>query len=100
MAVAEPLNPALRAVSDAVLAVTAQRSVDDVLQGLVERVWEELVLHADDFRAVPGFVVVMGHVDLRSHGRAQRRAVVWTWRLRDGLATYVRVADLGELPPA
>src|SRR3954462_12377168 len=36
-AVTEPLNPALRAVSDAVLAVTAQHSVDEVLQGLVER---------------------------------------------------------------
>jgi signal transduction histidine kinase len=33
---AEPLNPALRAVSDAVLAVAAQRSVEDVLQQLVD----------------------------------------------------------------
>jgi signal transduction histidine kinase len=32
----EPVTPALRAVSDAVLAVAAQRSVDDVLQQLVE----------------------------------------------------------------
>src|SRR4051812_14879670 len=38
--VGEPLNPALRAVSDAVLAVTAQHSVDDVLQGLVDRARE------------------------------------------------------------
>jgi signal transduction histidine kinase len=33
---AEPLHPALRAVSDAVLSVAAQRSVDDVLQRLVD----------------------------------------------------------------
>ena len=33
---AEPLNPVLRAVSDAVLAVAAQRSVEDVLQQLVD----------------------------------------------------------------
>ncbi len=33
---AERLNPALRTVSDAVLAVAAQRSVEDVLQQLVE----------------------------------------------------------------
>jgi signal transduction histidine kinase len=33
--VSEPLSPALRAVSDAVLAVASQRSVDDVLQRLV-----------------------------------------------------------------
>ena len=35
-AMADPLNPALRAVSDAVLAVAAQRSVEDVLQQLVD----------------------------------------------------------------
>ncbi len=33
---ADPLTPALRAVSDAVLAVAAQRSVEDVLQQLVD----------------------------------------------------------------
>jgi signal transduction histidine kinase len=33
---ADPLNPALHAVSDAVLAVAAQRSVEDVLQQLVD----------------------------------------------------------------
>ena len=35
-AMAEPLPPALRAVSDAVLAVASQHSVDQVLQRLVE----------------------------------------------------------------
>ena len=33
---AEPLSPALKAVSDAVLAVASQLSVDDVLQRLVD----------------------------------------------------------------
>src|SRR5215212_11685740 len=33
----ERLHPALRELSDAVLAVAAQRSVDEVLQGLVDR---------------------------------------------------------------
>jgi hypothetical protein len=32
----EPLSPALKAVSDAVLAVASQRSVDEVLQRLVD----------------------------------------------------------------
>src|SRR3954463_7614186 len=32
----EPLSPALRAVSDAVLAVAAERSVEEVLQRLVD----------------------------------------------------------------
>src|ERR671930_2051867 len=36
----ERLSPALNAVSDAVLAVAAQRSVDDVLQELVHRARE------------------------------------------------------------
>src|ERR671930_2024125 len=36
----ERLSPALNAVSDAVLAVAAQRSVDDVLQELVDRARE------------------------------------------------------------
>src|SRR3954453_24202443 len=33
---AQPLNPALKAVSDAVLSVAAQGSVEEVLQQLVE----------------------------------------------------------------
>ncbi|HEY3020961.1 MAG TPA: GAF domain-containing sensor histidine kinase [Solirubrobacteraceae bacterium] len=36
----EPLSPALKAVSDAVLAVASQRSVEDVLQELVDRARE------------------------------------------------------------
>jgi signal transduction histidine kinase len=38
--VEERLHPALRELSDAVLAVAAQRSVDEVLQGLVDRARE------------------------------------------------------------
>jgi signal transduction histidine kinase len=37
---AEPLSPALKAVSDAVLAVASELSVDDVLQQLVDRARE------------------------------------------------------------
>jgi signal transduction histidine kinase len=37
---AEPLSPALKAVSDAVLAVAAQRSVEEVLQGLADQARE------------------------------------------------------------
>jgi ketosteroid isomerase-like protein len=66
----------------------------------VDRVWDQLTLFADDFRVVPGFVVVMGHVAFVRDGQPQQRAVVWTWRVRDGVATYVRVADMGELPAA
>ena len=54
--------------------------------GDVERVWDELTLHADDFRALPGSVVVMGHVCGRRGDEEIRRNVLWTWRLRDGQA--------------
>jgi ketosteroid isomerase-like protein len=63
----------------------------------VGRVWEELELHADDFRSVPGSVIVIGHVEARHRDQRMRRAVVWTWRVVDGKATYARVADMGEL---
>jgi ketosteroid isomerase-like protein len=59
--------------------------------------WDELVLHAEDFRVVPGSVIVIGHVSASRGGRAMRRSIVWTWRLRDGLAISVRVSDLGPL---
>ena len=63
----------------------------------VGRIWEELVLYADDYRVVPGSVIVMGHVTGRLDGTEIRRAAMWTWRLRDGLAVFMRASDLGEL---
>jgi ketosteroid isomerase-like protein len=68
----------------------------------VARVWDELDLHADDIRAVPGSVIVIGHADTRRGEERMRRSIVWTWRLAGGKATYVRVADMGELgvPPS
>ena len=68
----------------------------------VGRVWDELQLHADDFRSVPGSVIVIGHADTRRGEERMRRSIVWTWRVVNGKATYVRVADMGALgvPPA
>jgi ketosteroid isomerase-like protein len=63
----------------------------------VARYWEELVLHADDFRAVPGSVIVLGHITGRRSGLEVRRSSVWTWRVKDGLAVSVKAADLGDL---
>ena len=62
----------------------------------VERLWEELVLHATDYRAVPGSVIVMGHITGRRQGLDVRRASVWTWKVKDGRATSVKAADLGD----
>ncbi|HWT22737.1 MAG TPA: nuclear transport factor 2 family protein [Solirubrobacteraceae bacterium] len=66
----------------------------------VEAEWHELSLEAYDFRVLPGAVIVMGHVaGVRAGVRIHRNAM-WTWRLRDGRAASVRVADLGDAPPA
>ena len=63
----------------------------------VERLWEELVLHATDYRAVPGSVIVMGHITGRRQGLDVRRSSVWTWKVTDGRATSVKAADLGDM---
>jgi len=63
----------------------------------VDRVWEDLVLHAEDFRIIPGSVIVIGHVTGRRQGLEVRRSSVWTWRVQNGLAKSVKVADLGDM---
>ena len=63
----------------------------------VERIWQDLVLHAEDFRIIPGSVIVIGHITGRRQGLDVRRSSVWTWRVRDGRAASVKVADLGDL---
>lgn len=61
------------------------------------RVWEDLVLHADDIRAAAGGVIVFGHVEGRSGGETVRRRTLWSWQVRDGLATAMSVSDLGPV---
>jgi ketosteroid isomerase-like protein len=62
----------------------------------VERVWDELEVSAEDFRVIPSSVIVMGSISGRVAGEVVRRACVWTWRLREGVAVHLRVADMGE----
>jgi ketosteroid isomerase-like protein len=64
----------------------------------VETAWDALTIHAEDFRAIPGTVIVMGYVDAQRHGEPASRRAVWTWKVSDGRATHVRVADLGPHP--
>ena len=64
----------------------------------VERTWEDLKLFAEDFRAIPGAVVVMGRVEGRADGEPVKRTAVWTWKVANGKATEVRVADVGPAP--
>jgi ketosteroid isomerase-like protein len=46
----------------------------------VERVWDELAIHAEDFRVIPGSVIVMGHVSGRAQGTPVRCNCAWSWR--------------------
>jgi uncharacterized protein len=64
----------------------------------VARAWDNLELHTDDFRLIPGCVIVIGHVTGRRGGERIRRASVWTWQLQDGKVASVRASDMGELP--
>ena len=66
----------------------------------VEAVWQELEIRAEDFRVIPGSVVVMGHVEGRGYEGPLRRAAMWTWRLENGRARFLRVTDLGPAVPA
>jgi ketosteroid isomerase-like protein len=70
--------------------------LQDYLQD-VAHIWDELVLHADDFRAVPGSVIVMGHITGQRQGLDVRRSSVWTWKVAQGRATSVKAADLGDM---
>ena len=60
------------------------------------RVWDELTLQAEDIRGVGGSVVVFGHVSGVVRGVRHRRRVLWTWKVRDGLAVSMRVRALGD----
>lgn len=64
----------------------------------VEDVWADLTIHADDYRVVPGSVIVMGHVEATGQQGAIRRACIWTWRLQGGRAIQLRVTDTGPAP--
>ena len=64
----------------------------------VERIWDDLILFADDFRAIPGAVIVMGHVEGSIAGEPVKRRSVWTWKVKDGKATECKAADVGPAP--
>ena len=59
------------------------------------RVWDDLRIVADDVRAIAGGVVVFGHVEGSVDGAPMHTAAIWSWQVRDGLATRMRVDSLG-----
>lgn len=63
-------------------------------------VWDELTLYAEDFRVVPGGVVVFGRVEGSTPDGPYRASALWIWQVRDGRAVSMRVNPLShELPP-
>lgn len=64
----------------------------------VAAVWADLTIHAEDYRVVPGSVIVMGHVEATNEQGAFQRSCIWTWRLQNGRAVHLRVADTGPAP--
>ena len=55
----------------------------------------DLRIVADDVRATFGGVVVFGHVEAAAEGHPVRVNAIWSWQVRDGLATRMRVDSLG-----
>lgn len=64
------------------------------------RAWDDLTLHAEDFRAAVGGVVVFGRVEGIVEGRPFVARAIWIWRVRDGRAVAMRVNPVGAPPPA
>lgn len=63
------------------------------------QVWDDLTLHAEDFRAAAGGVVVFGRVEGLVDGKPFRAQAIWIWQVRDGKAVTMRVNPLGVDPP-
>ena len=63
-------------------------------------VWDDLTLHAEDFRAAVGGVVVFGRVEGSIRGRPFEASAIWIWRVRDGKAISMHVNPVGSPPPA
>ena len=59
------------------------------------RAWDDLRIVADDVRATLGGVVVFGHVEAQADGKPVRVDAIWSWQVREGLATRMRVDSLG-----
>ena len=66
------------------------------------RAWNDLALHADDFRVTVGSVVVFGRIEgvVALTGKRFEASAVWVWRVRDGKATSMRATSLGAAPPS
>lgn len=66
------------------------------------RMWDDLTLHADDFRVSVGGVVVFGRIEgvVALTGERYAASAMWVWRVRDEKATSMRATSLGAAPPS
>lgn len=64
------------------------------------RVWDDLTLHAEDFRVSVGGVVVFGRIEgvVAVAGKRFQARAVWVWRVRNGKATSMRATSLEGTP--
>ena len=61
--------------------------------------WDDLTLHAEDFRAAVDSVIVFGRVEGSVDGKPFRSKAIWIWRVRGGKAVSMRVNPLGTPLP-
>jgi ketosteroid isomerase-like protein len=57
----------------------------------VATVWDELRIVPGDYRQDGDTILVTGRVSARSPARIVAGSTGWIWRMRDGLAVYIRV---------
>jgi len=61
----------------------------------VASVWDSLAAYPEDVRAAPGSVIVFGRLVSTAAQAQTSRRMMWSWQLRDGLVTSLRVNELG-----
>ena len=64
----------------------------------VERLWDELTVLPEDYRAVAGSVIIFGRVHGRRGDYEVHTPVIWTWRLREGRIVSGSVFPTPEHP--
>jgi ketosteroid isomerase-like protein len=57
----------------------------------VARVWDEIRIYPDEFRALAETVVVLGRIRARGGGMIINQPTGWVWRIREGKIAWGRV---------
>jgi hypothetical protein len=63
----------------------------------VDQTWTRIELRPQTFHSTrPGSVLVAGTVLVERGGHAEELATAWSWKVVDGMVTYVRVLPTAE----